>query len=88
MPGAQKRFVYILRSKIEPARRHVGLTSDIDTGLRWRNAGQNASTSAWKPWFVDVCIEFSPSEDVAVRFEKYLKSGSGHAFAERHFCDP
>jgi hypothetical protein len=25
--------------------------------------------------------------DVAARFEKYLKSGAGHAFASRHFVD-
>ena len=27
------------------------------------------------------------TEQIAARFEKYLKSGSGHAFAKRHFCD-
>jgi hypothetical protein len=37
-----------------------------------------------KPWVIDVSIEF-PSEKVALQFEKYLKSGSGHAFASRHF---
>jgi hypothetical protein len=31
-----------------------------------------------------VVLEF-PTEQQAVRFEKYLKSGSGRAFAERHF---
>jgi hypothetical protein len=29
-------------------------------------------------------MEF-PTEPAAVRFEKYLKSGSGRAFAKRHF---
>jgi hypothetical protein len=29
-------------------------------------------------------MEF-PTEQAAVRFEKYLKSGSGRAFAKRHF---
>jgi hypothetical protein len=31
-----------------------------------------------------VSIEF-PNESAAARFEKYLKSGSGRAFATRHF---
>ena len=31
-----------------------------------------------------VVIEF-PDEARAVRFERYLKSGSGRAFAKRHF---
>ena len=48
------------------------------------NAGQTPSTACWRPWFVDVCIEFR-TEQMAVRFEKYLKSGAGHAFARRHF---
>jgi hypothetical protein len=39
---------------------------------------------AGKPWTVDVCIEFK-KEQLALRFEKHLKSGSGHAFRARHF---
>jgi hypothetical protein len=31
-----------------------------------------------------VSLEF-PNESAAARFEKYLKSGSGRAFAKRHF---
>jgi hypothetical protein len=31
-----------------------------------------------------VSIEF-PTEAQALRFERYLKSGSGRAFAKRHF---
>jgi hypothetical protein len=33
-----------------------------------------------------VVIEFTTEQ--AVRFEKYLKSGSGRAFAKRHFGPP
>ena len=50
------------------------------------NAGQNRSTVDWKPWSLDVVIEFR-TERMALRFEKYLKSGAGHAFANRHFVD-
>jgi hypothetical protein len=50
------------------------------------NAGQNRSTARWKPWGVDVAIEFR-TERMALRFEKYLKSGAGHAFASSHFVD-
>jgi len=35
-------------------------------------------------WSIVVSLEF-PTETEAVRFEKYLKSGSGRAFAKRHF---
>ena len=36
-----------------------------------------------RPWLVDVAVKFS-DECRAVAFEKYLKSGSGCAFAKRH----
>jgi putative endonuclease len=38
-----------------------------------------------RPWTVAVSMEF-PNERAAVRFEKYLKSGSGRAFTRRHFA--
>jgi hypothetical protein len=33
-----------------------------------------------------VVVEF-PTERQAVRFDKHLKTGSGRAFATRHFAD-
>jgi hypothetical protein len=62
------------------------LATNVPARLKAHNAGQNPSTARWKPWIIDVCIEFR-TEQMAVRFEKYLKSGSGHTFANRHFCD-
>jgi predicted GIY-YIG superfamily endonuclease len=82
-----KRFVYIIRSVNHPERRYVGLTADVATRLSAHNAGQNRSTAQWRPWAVDVSIEFR-SEQMAMRFERYLKSGSGHAFAACHFVEP
>jgi predicted GIY-YIG superfamily endonuclease len=84
VPYPAKRFVYIIRSVSEPERRYVGVTADPAVRLAAHNAGQNRSTSAWRPWFVDVCVEFR-TELVAMRFERFLKSGSGQAFARRHF---
>jgi len=55
--------------------------------LAAHNAGQNRSTALWRPWALDVGIEFC-SERMAAQFEKYLKSGSGHNFANRHFVEP
>src|SRR5689334_7833094 len=84
VPNSPKRFVYILRSVQSPERRYVGVSADVVSRLRAHNAGQDPSTTRWKPWLVDVCVEFR-SEVLALRFERYLKSGSGHAFAKRHF---
>ena len=81
-----KRFVYIIRSENHPQRRYTGVTADVSTRLSAHNAGQNQSTAPWKPWAVDVVIEFR-SERIALRFEKYLKSGAGFAFANRHFVE-
>jgi putative endonuclease len=81
-----KRFVYIIRSVNHPERRYVGLSADVAARLNAHNAGQNRSTALWKPWLVDVTIEFR-TERMAVHFERYLKSGAGHAFANRHLVD-
>jgi predicted GIY-YIG superfamily endonuclease len=83
MPG-EKRFVYLLRSESDPARHYVGITSDVEMRLRWHNAGQNVHTVRDRPWRAVVALEFN-DETQARRFERYLKSGSGRAFAKRHF---
>jgi len=76
--------VYVLRSERDPARHYVGITSNVHRRLEWHNAGQNVHTATNKPWIVLVALEFN-IEAVAKRFERYLKSGSGRAFAKRHF---
>jgi hypothetical protein len=45
------------------------------------NAGRCPHTARSRPWQLHVVIEF-PDEQRAVRFERYLKSGSGRAFAK------
>jgi predicted GIY-YIG superfamily endonuclease len=81
-----KRFVYIIRSVNHPEKWYIGVTSDVAARVSAHNAGQNRSTAPWKPWDIDVAIEFR-TERMALRFEKYLKSGAGHAFATSHFVD-
>ena len=79
-----KNTVYILRSEINPARHYTGLTSDLEKRLKWHNAGQNVDTARDRPWRLVVAVHFA-DEQIARRFEKYLKSGSGREFAKRHF---
>ena len=78
-----KCFVYILRSKGEPTRYYTGLTSHVKSRLAAHNTGHCVHTATGRPWEMDVVIEFS-DEERAVAFERYLKSGSGVAFAKRH----
>ena len=42
------------------------------------------STSKYGPWRLRTYIAFS-DEKSALAFERYLKSGSGRAFAKKHF---
>ena len=81
MQGLPKRFVYVLRSKAS-GKLYVGVTSDVTRRLEAHNAGQNRSTAARRPWEVMVTIEFC-TEPAALRFERYLKTGSGWAFVKR-----
>jgi len=63
---------------------YVGITDNVHDRLEWHHDGPCGHTTKYRPWSLVVSMEF-PSEKEAVRFEKYLKSGSGRAFAKRHF---
>jgi len=78
-----KRFVYVLRNAEAPPRYYTGLTSDVTKRLTEHNTGSCAHTARYRPWSIDAVIEFA-DERRAVAFERYLKSGSGVAFANRH----
>ena len=86
MQGVGARFVYVLRSDSDPSRHYVGRATDVDERLEWHNAGPCGYTLRHRPWSIVVSVEF-PNERAAAHFEKYLKSGSGRAFAKRHFAD-
>jgi putative endonuclease len=85
MRGIGARFVYVLRSESDSLRHYVGRTSNVDERLDWHNAGPSGYTVQNRPWSIVVSLEF-PDERAAARFERYLKSGSGRAFAKRHFA--
>lgn len=77
-------YVYILESKIEGDHfYYVGLTEDLKARLAKHNAGEVPHTSKFKPWRIKTAIAFT-EPDRAAAFERYLKSGSGRAFAKKH----
>lgn len=84
MEHEDRRYVYVLRSKRNARHHYVGQTSDVAKRLDWHNAGQNVYTAKDRPWNVIVTLEFETAE-AAGKFERYLKTGSGRAFAKRHF---
>ena len=75
-------YVYILQSLSEPEQYYTGLCADVQNRLAAHNAGQSAHTSKFKPWRL-VSAHYFADRDVAAAFERYLKSGSGRAFAAK-----
>jgi predicted GIY-YIG superfamily endonuclease len=82
------QHVYILQSLEPPERHYVGCTDDVPKRLERHNAGRSTSqsrhTDMHGPWKLVVQIGFE-ERSKAFAFERYLKSGSGRAFAKRHF---
>ena len=76
-------WVYILKSIVVEERFYVGLTDDPERRLSEHNAGESFHTKDYKPWKIISKFWFE-KDDTAERFERYLKSGSGRAFAKRH----
>lgn len=76
------RYVYLLKSESFVGQRYVGLTSDLKHRLAEHNAGKSSHTSKYAPWKLETYVAFS-DENKAEAFERYLKSGSGHAFAKK-----
>lgn len=79
-----RRFVYILRSATQRDRHYVGLTSDVGRRLQWHNTSPSGVTVRHRPGSLTVALEFADAIR-AGRLERYLKTGSGGAFATRHF---
>ena len=82
--GPLVHYVYVLESEIDPARFYVGVTTDPGRRLQEHNTGKSTHTNKYRPWKLSVCVGFS-DRTKALRFERYLKSGSGRAFAKKHF---
>ena len=60
------------------------VTEDLKQRLKQHNAGESFHTSKYVPWELVNYFAFT-SKTAAINFEKYLKTGSGQAFANRHF---
>lgn len=78
------KYVYLLESLKVSGQRYVGTTSDLNKRLKEHNSGKSAHTNKFKPWKIVVAVRFE-DDHKADNFERYLKSGSGYAFANRHF---
>ncbi|MBL9217152.1 MAG: GIY-YIG nuclease family protein [Opitutaceae bacterium] len=77
-------YVYLLESVHDRNQRYVGITADLKKRLADHNAGRSPHTSKHKPWSLVAYTAFA-DETTAAAFERYLKSGSGRTFLQRHF---
>lgn len=77
------KYVYILMSEVGE-HFYVGVTDDVLARLEIHNSGRVTHTAKHRPWKLRTYIAFS-EEDKAFAFERYLKSGSGRAFASKRF---
>lgn len=75
------KYVYILQSLTDTKRFYSGLTDDLPSRLSKHNSGGVTHTAKHRPWRVKSYVAFA-DENRALAFEKYLKSGSGRAFAK------
>ena len=75
-------YVYLLESESIAGARYVGVTSDLKSRIKEHNAGKSSYTANCTPWRVVTYVAFNDRRK-ADSFERYLKSGSGHAFARK-----
>lgn len=77
-------YVYIIQSIKFPEQIYIGCTQNFDKRLSNHNYGTTSHTEKYKPWKLVTYLVFEDKE-TAYSFEKYLKSGSGRAFAKKRF---
>jgi len=75
-------YVYILQSLSHPDQFYTGLCKDVEARLAAHNAGQSPHTAKFKPWRL-LSYHYFDRPETAAAFERYLKRGSGRAFASR-----
>ena len=75
-------YVYILESEAGGEHFYVGLTEDLKERLPKHNAGHVPHTAKYRPWKIKTAVAFADREK-ALDFERYLKTGSGRAFARK-----
>ena len=76
--------VYIIQSQLDRNRYYTGITENLERRLAEHDRGEMPSTRGLRPLHLHVAVWFNDDQR-AREFERYLKTGSGRAFAKRHF---
>ncbi len=74
-------YIYILQSKKDKSY-YTGFTLNLKERIEYHNAGQQKYTKSKTPWQLKWYCVFK-NKQRALKFEQYLKSGSGNAFAKK-----
>jgi predicted GIY-YIG superfamily endonuclease len=72
----------MLRSIPNSDQTYVGFTEDLKTRIKAHNQGHSPHTAKYKQWDLTAYHAFK-DRSKALSFEKYLKSHSGKAFANK-----
>ena len=75
-------YAYVIRSINNPEQYYFGYTTDLKRRLSQHNSSSVPHTSKYNPWKVVFYAAFATKE-LALAFEKYLKTASGKAFARK-----
>lgn len=75
-------YVYFIRSVDFSSQTYIGLTDNLKQRLETHNSGGSIHTKHYRPWRLVNYFAFDDKFKAAA-FEKYLKSGSGRAFAKK-----
>lgn len=77
-------YIYLIRSISFPKETYIGLTKDLNRRIDQHNKGTTPHTAKFTPWKLVAMVGFEDLKS-AIEFERYMKSGSGHAFAKKRF---
>lgn len=75
-------YVYILES-LKDNSKYIGATSDLRNRLVEHNNLETKSNKSKAPYKIIWYSSFTDKEK-SYKFERYLKSSSGHAFTNKH----
>lgn len=76
-------YAYILQSLSSPDHFHHGHSADLKQRLSDHDSGHCSHTTRFMPRRAKFYAAFETLEQ-AHQFKQYLKTGSGHAFAQGH----
>ena len=75
-------YVYVIKSERDGSY-YKGATENLKQRFQDHNTGSTRYSSSKRPYKLVWFCAF-PNKTKALKFEKYLKHGSGHAFTKKH----